>query len=92
MIDSDGEDNIMSVAFLVDGKHFVSGGIAGKTRRWRIEDGQKVGMPIDVGSVRYSQHRGVTRWRVDRQWDAKWLGDGLESNHPRTSNLVRGTQ
>ena len=47
----DGRDYINSVALLVDGKHVVSGGDKGKIRRWRIEDGERVGKSMDAGSA-----------------------------------------
>jgi len=46
----DGRDYIRSVAFLLDGKHVVSGGEEGEIRRWRIEDGKEVGTPMDARS------------------------------------------
>ena len=45
----DGRHDIYSVAVLADGKHLVSGGTEGKIRRWRIEDGKKVGKAMGVG-------------------------------------------
>ncbi|KAF8550627.1 WD40 repeat-like protein, partial [Imleria badia] len=58
------------VAFRVDGKHVVSGGNEGKIRRWRVEDGGEVGMPIDAGSV-------VCNVTVSR--DGKWVVSGTKS-------------
>ena len=49
-IEIDGRGNIKSVAFLVDGKHVVSGDEEGKIRHWRVEDGKEVGTPMDAGS------------------------------------------
>ena len=46
----DGRDDIHTVAFLDDGKQVVSGGRAGKIRRWRMEDGREVGAPMNGGS------------------------------------------
>ena len=46
----DGQENIYSVAFLVDGKHVMSGSMEGKIRRWRVENGQEVETPMDAGS------------------------------------------
>ena len=46
----DGQFNIYSVAVLADGKHVVSGDGEGKIRRWRIENGKKVGTAMDAGS------------------------------------------
>ena len=45
----DGRGRISTVAFLVDGKHVVSGDENGKIRRWRIEDGMQVGTSMDAG-------------------------------------------
>ena len=50
IIDINARDNTWSVAFLIDGKHVVSGGDGGKIRRWRVEDGLEVGTPMDTGS------------------------------------------
>ena len=66
----DGQENIRSEAFLVDGKHLVGGGNEGKIRRWRVEDGEEVGMPIDAGSP-------VVSIAVSR--DGKWIVSGTES-------------
>jgi WD40 repeat protein len=68
-IEIDGRDYIYSVAFLVDGKHVVSGGEEGKIRRWRVEDGEEVGMPMDAGS-------GVFSIAVSR--DGKWIVSGTK--------------
>ena len=46
-----GQGYISSFAFLVDGKHVVSGGQEGKIRRWRVEDGKEVETPMDAGSA-----------------------------------------
>ncbi|KAF8552430.1 WD40 repeat-like protein, partial [Imleria badia] len=46
---------IRSVAFLVDGKHVVSGGEGRKIRCWRVEDGEEVGTPMDAGIPLCSQ-------------------------------------
>ena len=64
------QDNIYSVAFLVDGKHFVSGGQEGKIRRWRTEDGKEVGTPMDAGNAVYNL--AVSR-------DGKWIVSGTGS-------------
>ena len=47
----DSRHDIISVAFAADGKHVLSGGIEGKIRRWRIEDGSEVGTAMDAGSA-----------------------------------------
>ena len=62
-----GQDPILTVAFLVDGKHVVSGSEQGKIRRWRIEDGREVGAPMDAGSA-------VHNIAVSR--DGKWVVSG----------------
>ena len=46
-------DSIYSVAVLSSGKHVVSGDGKGKIRRWRVEDGKKVGTPMGAGSAVY---------------------------------------
>jgi WD40 repeat protein len=56
------------VAFLVDGKHIVSGGAEQQIRRWRVDDGMEVATPImDAGSP----VRGVVATR-----DGKWVVSG----------------
>ena len=64
-----GQGYISSFAFLVDGKHVVSGGQEGKIRRWRVEDGKEVGSPMDAGS-------DVFNIAVSR--DGKWIISGTE--------------
>ena len=63
----DCRDDIYSVAFLVDGKHVVSGGREGKIRRWRFKDGKEVGTTMDMGSR-------VRSIAVSR--DGKWIISG----------------
>ena len=70
LVQIDGQEYIYVVAFLVDGKQFVSGDKEGKIRRWRVEDGKEVGMPMDAGSP-------VLRIAVSR--DGKWIVSGTES-------------
>ena len=65
-----GQHIIYSVAFLVDGKHIVSGGAEGKIRRWRREDGKEVEGPIDAKSE-------VNNIAVSR--DGKWIVSGTHS-------------
>ncbi|KAG9308564.1 WD40-repeat-containing domain protein [Chiua virens] len=48
-IEIDGRDAIYSVAFLMEGKHILSGGKQEKIRRWRLEDGQEIARRMDVG-------------------------------------------
>ena len=62
-----GQNNIYSVAFLVDEKHFVSGSWEGKIRRWRAEDGKEVGTPMNAGS-------SVNNIAVSRE--GKWFVSG----------------
>ena len=69
-IEIDGERSIRSVAFLVDGGQFLSGGVDGKIRCWRVEDGEEVGMPIDAWST-------VCTIAVSR--DGKWVVSGTNS-------------
>lgn len=65
-----GKEDIGSVTFLVDGKDIVSGGASKKIRRWRVEDGKEVGIPMDVGSNLYNV--AVSR-------DGKWIVNGTSS-------------
>ena len=65
-----GQHDIYSVAFFVDGKHFVSGGEEGKVRRWRVEDGKEAEAPIDAGSE-------VSNITVSG--DGKWVVSGVDS-------------
>ena len=70
-----GRDEIVSVAFLVDGKHIVSSSREGKIRRWRVEDG-KVGVPMDAGST-------VGSIAVSR--DGKWVVSETRSGMGRAT-------
>ena len=63
----DGRGRIYAVAFLVDGKHVVSGGNEGKIRRWRVEDGTEVGALMNAGGDVYNI--AVSR-------DGKWIVSG----------------
>ena len=63
----DGQGDILSVAFLVDGKHVVSGGYERKIRRWRVEDGTEVGTPMVSRS--YACSIAVSR-------DGRWIVNG----------------
>jgi len=67
----------------------VSGDGKGKIRRWLIENGKEVGAPMDAGSAVLDI---VTRWKVDRQWDAKWPGDGVEFRKSLQSDRVQSTR
>lgn len=65
-----GLGSVNSVAFLVDGKHIVSGGDEGKIRRWQMEDGKEVGTPMDAGSAVCN---------VSLSQDGRWIVGGLGS-------------
>ena len=69
-IEIDSQDNIYSVAFLVDGNLIVSADVEGKIRRWRVQDGNEVGAPMDVGSC-------VLSMAVSR--DGKWVISGTNT-------------
>jgi WD40 repeat protein len=69
-IEIDGAGIIWSVAFLADGKHAVSGGTEEKIRRWRVEDGKEVGIPMDAGSPVYN---------IAVSQDGKWVVGGTAS-------------
>ena len=69
-IESVGQHEINSVAFLADGKHIVSGGKEGMIRRWRVEDGKEVETPMDARS-------DVNNIAVSR--DGKWIVSGTIS-------------
>jgi len=72
-------NEIYSVAVLADGKHFVSGDVEGKIRRWRIKDGKEVGTAMDAMSfvlnVAVSQDGkwivSGTRWGWVMVWNAE---------------------
>lgn len=63
----DSEENIRSVAFLIGGRHVVSGGTKGKIRRWQVQDGQELGVPMNMGST-------VSNIAVSQ--DGKWVVAG----------------
>ena len=63
----DGRGGVSSVAFLVDGKHVVSGDVEGKIRRWRVENGMRVGMLMNAESDVYS---------IAMSRDGKWIVSG----------------
>ena len=69
-IEIDGREGVYSVAFLADGKHVVGGGDEGKIRRWRVENGQEVGTPMDAGGR-------VLNIAVSQ--DDKWVVSGTDS-------------
>ena len=70
MIDIDGEGSIRSVAFLVGGEHVVSGGVEGKIRCWRVEDGEEVGTPMEAW---------CTVCAIAVSPDGKWVVSGTNS-------------
>ena len=81
MIEVDGRGRIYAVAFLVDGKHVVSGGVEGKIRRWRVEDGMEVCTPIDAGGTVYDI--AVSR-------DGKWIVSGTQLGSVQVWNAENG--
>ena len=68
MIRNDGQGEIWSVGFPIDGKHIVSGGNEGKIRCWRVEDGMEVGVPMDAKSTVYD---------IVVSRDGKWIVSGM---------------
>ena len=80
------ESMISSIALLADGQQFVSGDKNGKTRRWRVEDGEEVGVPIDAESaVRCVATSQDGKWIVTRTeagrvsvWDAESRGEKIK--------------
>ena len=38
------------------------------------------------------QHRSVARWKVAREWDDAWLGDGVECGELLKSDPVESTE
>ena len=79
-IEIDGRQNIYSVAFLGDSKHVVSGGQEGKICRWRVEDGRKVGRPMDTRSP-------ILCIALSR--DGQWAVSGTESGQVMVWNAKR---
>ncbi|KAH0828151.1 WD40-repeat-containing domain protein [Lanmaoa asiatica] len=78
MTEIDRSSFICSVAFLADGKHIVGGGYEGKVRRWRTEDGQEVGPPMNAGDAILSLVVSRDGWIVSATesgrvtvWDAE---------------------
>ena len=49
ILELNGRNVILSVAFLPDGKHLVSGGWEGVLRRWQVQDSREVGRSINTG-------------------------------------------
>ena len=66
----DGRGIIYTVAFLADEKHVLSGGLEGKIRRWRMEDGKEVGAPMNAGSFVFN---------VTVSPDEKWIVSGTRN-------------
>ena len=64
------EGTISSAVLLADGQQSVSGDKNGKIRRWRVEDGEEIGTPIDAESS--------VRCLATSQ-DGKWIAAGTES-------------
>ncbi|KAF8556911.1 hypothetical protein OG21DRAFT_1505944 [Imleria badia] len=75
-IEMDSQEIIRSAAFLVGGRHIVSGGVEGKIRHWRVQDGEELGEANGCG-VYCVKHRGVTGWKMGCGWDELWQGDGM---------------
>ena len=78
MVEIDGQDIIWSVAFLVDGRHVVGGGLESKIRRWRVDDGvEEEGTPMDAGE-----------WVCDIavSQDGKWIVCGTWTGEVRVWN------
>ena len=73
----DGRGSILSVAFLVDGEHVVSGDEEGKIRRWRVEDGMEAGTPMVAGSW-------VCNIAVSR--DGRWIVSGTQAGSVQVWN------
>ena len=65
-------EGIFSASFLADGKHVLSGGKEGKIRRWRVDNGQEVGTPMDAGStVRNIAVSQDGKWIVSGAWSGQ---------------------
>ena len=78
-IEIDGRGEIISVAFLVDGKHVVSTSVEGQIRRWRVEDGMEVGgTPIGAG-------KWVCNTAVSR--NGKWIVSGTGRGQVQVWNV-----
>lgn len=74
----DGSDGVLSLVFLEDGRHLLSGGKDGKIRQWRVEDASEVGEAIKTSSsvrsialssdrrwIISGEHGGATVWHRD---------------------------
>lgn len=56
---------ITSVIFLADGRHIVGVDFDGRIRRWRVDDGQEAGKPINVGDIQIDS--------LAASRDGKWI-------------------
>lgn len=84
----DVRDRVYSVAFLMDGKHIVSGGDGGKIRRWCVEDGEEEGEPMDARGVLFNV--AVSR---DGRWIVSGTIDGFvmvwdANNHKKVTEFT----
>ena len=83
----------VSVALLADQLHFVSGDKTGKIRYWRVEDGEEVGAPINVGSavrcIATSRDRIVAGTASHKLfvWDAKTRKEFCQFTHRNTHSV-----
>ena len=82
-IDIYGGGDVSSIAFLVDGKHVVSGDKEGKIRRWRVADGGEVGTPMEAGSAVYS---------IATSRDGKWIISGTHCASVKVWNAENGEE
>lgn len=86
-VEIDGQHKILSVLFTEDGKQVWSGGVEGKFRRWRVDNGHMVGEPIQTG--------GGEIFAAALSPDGKWLACGLRPlklNDGKASVRVWDTQ
>ena len=75
------QSGVLPIAFLVDGKHVVSGSNEGTIRRWRVEDSMEVGAPMDAGSA-------VLNIAVSR--NGKWIVSGTGGGQVQVWNAESG--
>jgi len=66
----DGRNIIWSVEFLAHGTYIVSGGLEGKVRRWRAEDGREVGTEMNAGGQVFD---------LAGSQDGKWVVSGTHN-------------
>ncbi|KAF8431059.1 WD40-repeat-containing domain protein [Boletus edulis BED1] len=69
MLEIKARNAIYTILFAEDGKQVLSGGVEGKLRRWRVEDGQEVDKPIRTKSAEI--------FAAALSPDGKWLVCGL---------------